>query len=236
MFTQNHLPKGQYIDKKTKKEWLFLHHTAGWDSPVNTINAWAADQRGAVATEFVIGGQRITDGRTLHDGKTFQAFPEGFYGWHLGTGNTEMHRNSVGIEVCNFGALTRDGYWKTANGKRTWVAMKSESFYTYVGTEAHAHQIVELKQPFKGFKFWHRYSDAQLKSLKELILLIAKRDSIDVRKGLPELVRQRGASAFDVLDIPLVTRTKGLWNHTNVKTGKIDMFPQQELLDLLLSL
>jgi hypothetical protein len=236
MFTQNHLPKGQYIDRKTPKQWLFLHHTAGWDSPVNTINGWAADQRGPVGTEFVIGGQRITDGRTLHDGKIFQAFPEGCYGWHLGVGNTELHRNSVGIEVCNFGGLTKGGYFRTAKGKRTYIKLKPDSYYTYVGTEAHAQQVVELNDVFRSYKFWHRYSDAQLKSLKALILYVAERDSIDVRKGLPELVRQRGASAFAVTDIPLVTRTKGLWNHTNVIEGKVDMFPQPELLDLLLSL
>jgi hypothetical protein len=42
--------------------------------------------------------------------------------------------------------------------------------------------------------------------------------------------------AFDVVDTTLVGRTPGLWNHTNVRKDKFDMFPQQELIDMLLSL
>lgn len=231
MIQKHHLAKGQYIDKKTTKEWLFLHHTAGWDNPVQTINGWATDKRGPVATEFVIGGQRITDSRTKHDGNIFQAFPEGYCGWHLGIGNTRMHTHSIGIEVCNFGGLTLNGY--TANKK--WIPMPP-GYYTYVGTKADDIQVVELKDAFRTYRFFHRYSDRQLSALKSLILNIAERDSIDVRKGLPELVKQKGASAFSITDIPLVTKTKGLWCHSNVASYKIDMFPQQELLDLLVSL
>jgi len=53
------------------------------------------------------------------------------------------------IEVNNFGYL-KDGK-------------------TYAGTTAHESQIVELPEAFKGFKFWHRYSDAQLNKLKEYL-------------------------------------------------------------------
>ena len=34
------LPKGEYFAGPTKKDWLFLHHTAGWDNPYNTISNW----------------------------------------------------------------------------------------------------------------------------------------------------------------------------------------------------
>ena len=57
-----------------------------------------------------------------------------------------------------------------------------------------------------------------------------------MRKGLPELIRSAGAhKAFDTCDESMCTKTKGLWNHTNVQKGKVDMFPQQELVDMLLS-
>jgi hypothetical protein len=210
------LPKGEYLVGPTKKEWVFLHHTAGWENPYNTITAWARDTRGAIATEFVLGGPRITNGDSSWDGELVQAFPAGGYGWHLGTGNNVMHRNSVGIEVCNFGWIR--------NGR------------TYVNTVADTSQIVTLARPFRGHRTWHRYSDKQIQVLKDWILFIANRDNIDVRKGLPELVRQRGADAFDVFDIAMCERTKGLWSHTNVRRDKVDMFPQQELIDMLLSL
>jgi hypothetical protein len=216
----NYLPAGEYMAGPTKKEWLFLHHTAGWENPYNVINDWKADTRGPVATEFVIGGQRINNNNTIHDGEVVQAFPAGGYGWHLGIGNNLMHRNSVGIEVCSFGQLTEK------NGK----------YYTYVGTEVDPAQVVTLNKPFRNYKHWHKYSDKQIAALKELILYIAKKDSIDVRKGLPDLIRTKGADAFDFYNISQVTATKGLWCHANVSMQKVDMFPQQELMEMLLLL
>lgn len=213
---KNFLPNTEYFAGPTKKSWLFLHHTAGWENPYNTISAWGRDDRGSVATEFVIGGQRITDNNKTHDGVILQAFPTGGYGWHLGTGNNVMHRNSVGIEVCNFGWV-RDGR-------------------TYVNGVAHPSQIVTLSKPFRGYSTWHKYSDEQIKSLKELIIFIGNRDSIDVRKGLPELIRRLGVDAFDFFDVKFVESNPGLWNHTSVRKDKVDMFPQQELIDMLLSL
>jgi hypothetical protein len=210
------LPKGEYFEGPTKKDWLYLHHTAGWENPYNVITSWARDNRGAIATEFVLGGPKITDGNTSWDGELVQAFPAGGYGWHLGTGNNVMHRNSVGIEVCNFGWIR--------NGR------------TYVNTVADSSQIVTLSKEFRGHRTWHRYSDKQISVLKDWILFIANRDNIDVRKGLPELIKQRGADAFDFLDVRHVERNKGLWSHTNVRRDKVDMFPQQELIDMLLSL
>ena len=88
-----------------------------------------------------------------------------------------MHVHSVGIEVCNFGYIK--------NGK------------TYAGTIADEDQIVTLAEPFKGFKHWHRYSNKQIESLRKLILYIADRDNINVRAGLPTLIKQKGAKAFD---------------------------------------
>jgi peptidoglycan hydrolase-like protein with peptidoglycan-binding domain len=210
------LPKGEYLVGPTKKDWLFLHHTAGWENPYNVITSWARDNRGTIATEFVLGGPKITNGDTRWDGELVQAFPTGGYGWHLGTGNNVMHRNSVGIEVCNFGWI-KDGK-------------------TYVNTTADPSQVVTLSKTFRGHRTWHRYSDKQIQVLKDWILFIANRDNVDVRKGLPELIKQRGVDAFDVFDIKMCERTPGLWSHTNVRRDKVDMFPQQELIDMLLSL
>jgi hypothetical protein len=210
------LPIGESVTANTKKEWIFLHHTAGWHNPYQVVDAWAKDDRGTIATEFVVGGQSVKGGDIKYDGVVVQAFPKGNYAWHLGTGNNVMHKCSTGIEVCNFGAIT--------NGK------------TYVNVPADPAQIVELAKPFRGHKFWHAYSNKQLKALKKLILYLANRDIVDIHKGLIPLIKQKGADAFDVFDPTLVEKTKGLWSHTNVRKDKVDMFPQQELLDMLLSL
>lgn len=230
----NHfLPPGEFFAGPTKKDWLFLHHTAGWDNPYNTVNNWARDDRGAVATEFLVGGQRITNQDATHDGTVVKCMPDGGWGWHLGVGRRRVHTDSVGIELNSFGYLTKGGWSRN----RQWVARNPDKFYTYVGTESHDDQVFDLGEKFRGHMYWHRYSDAQIESTKKLILFIAQRDNIDVRAGLPDLIRKHGAvKAFDYLDLRLVERTPGLWCHTNVSRGKFDLFPQPEVVEMLLSL
>jgi N-acetyl-anhydromuramyl-L-alanine amidase AmpD len=214
---KNFLPEGQYIKANVKKQWIFLHHTAGWQNPYGTINGWARDDRGMVATEFVIGGQSIYGNDNRFDGEVVQAFPEGGYGWHLGIGRTAMHMNSVGIEVCNFGNL-KDGK-------------------TYVNGIVVPEQQVKLKQKFKGADVYHRYSDKQIDSLKQLILYIAKRDNIDPRKGIYELIKSKGVfPAFEMTDAKYCSMNPGMYTHVNVFAGKCDMFPQDEVVDMIMSL
>jgi hypothetical protein len=215
---QYFLPKGEYIDEITKKEYIFLHHTAGWHKPKQVVDSWGRDSRGKVATEFVLGGQSVKGNDNRYDGEMIQCFPEGCYGWHLGkNGSHYMHKHSVGIEVCNFGYL-KDGK-------------------TYVGTQADSTQIATLSEPFRGYDKWHKYSDKQIHALKLWIQYIGERDSIDIRKGLVEWIHQKGANgAFEFNEDAYYGRVNGLLTHTNTRKDKWDMFPQQELIDMLVSL
>lgn len=217
IINRHFLPKGEYKSGITNKEYVFIHHTAGWHNPFNCIDQWGRDSRGAVATEFVLGGPSVKGNNTDFDGVMVQAFPEGHYGWHLGkNGSQHMHTHSVGIEVCNFGYIK--------NGK------------TYAGTSVHESQLVKLDKPFRGFDVWHRYSDEQIESLRLWLLYIADRDGIDVRKGLVEEIKLKGADGFEFNENAYYGKVKGLWTHTNTRKDKFDMFPQQELLDMLVSL
>lgn len=229
------LPSNEYMNN-SNPEYIFIHHTAGWNNPYQVIDAWAKDARGKVATEFVMGGPSIKGNDDSHDGVLVQAFPEGNWGWHLGTGSSHMHRNSVGIEVCNFGYVTEGGYYKWTGKENIWVEKDPTLFYNYVGTSAHPAQIVELSEPFRGHKFWHRYSDRQIEILRDWIIAIGERDFIDIREGLPRWIKNEGAKAFEFKPEALQGKVKGLLTHTNVRKDKFDMFPQQELLDMLVSL
>jgi len=213
---KHYMPENTYFKGPVPKDWIFLHHTAGWENPYQVADMWARDNRGNVATEFILGGQSVKDGSTKFDGELIQCFPEGGYGWHTGTGNSVMHRNSVAIEVCCMGQIV--------NGK------------TYVNTFAEPSQIVKLAKPFRGFQFWHRYSDAQILNLKRWILFTANKYNIDPKVGLIQYIKAKGADGFDVLDLAKAESTPGMYSHTNIIRGKVDMFPQQELIDMLLSL
>lgn len=212
------LSSGQYVSGKYKKDLIVLHHTAGWDDPYQVISSWNRDTRGRVATEFVIGGMRCTDGRTTYDGKILRAFPEGCMGYHIGaSGASGMDARSTGIEVCNFGHI-KDGK-------------------TYANVVCQPNQIVTLSKPFRGYTQYHRYSDKQLESLKKLLLYIANRDNIDLHKGLYEWIKKQGVAAFDFQSDAYYGKVKGgMVTHANIRKDKEDMHPQKELMDMILSL
>jgi hypothetical protein len=227
------MDKDEYYAGPTKKEWIFLHHTAGWHNPYNTIKNWNNDDRGKIGTEFVLGGPSIKGTDNQFDGVLVQAFPAGGYAWHNSTGSGPIHTNSVGIEICNFGYVTKGGYRKG----RTWVALNPNEFYNYVGSSVVSSQITTLAKPFRGHTTWHRYSDKQIEVLRDWILWVANRDGIDPRKGLVEQIHKLGAhEALDLICVDLAKKTKGIWSHTNITKEKVDIFPQSEMIDMLVSL
>ena len=211
------LPKGEYKEGPTKKDYLFLHHTAGWNNPYATVDGWAKDDRGTIATEFVLGGRSVKGNDDRYDGELVQCLPEGGYGWHLGkNGSQYMHTHSVAIEVCNFSYAV--------NGK------------TYVETPITQEQLVTLPEPFRGHKQWHAYSDKQIETLRLFILWIADRDSIEVRDGLVAEIKKKGAKAFEFNDEAFNGKIKGMWTHSNTRKDKFDLSPQPNLIDMLLNL
>jgi len=221
------LPEGEYVKKETKKEYIFLHHTAGRSNPYNVIDHWANDQRGRIGTHFVIGGidsrldvNNLDNVRLPHDGKILQAIPDAYFGWHLGPVKShKMHTNSISIEICSA------GYLKEKDGR----------FVTWYGEEVHPSQVEELVKPFRGYKYFHRYSEAQLQSLEALLYLLSDKHGIDLSKGLPWMLSETKDvnSAFEYdADIDR-GKVKGLLSHTNVRTGKTDISPQKGMVYLL---
>jgi hypothetical protein len=214
--SQHFMPTSEYFRGPVPKNWIIWHHTAGWDNPYSTIDMWANDRRAKVGTEYVIGGQHPLNGQIKYDGLVVQAFPEGGYAWHTGTGMTNHHIQSIGVEICSIGCLTK--------GK------------TYVNTDVNSNQICTLDKPFRGFSQFHKYSEKQLQSLKILTLQLADKYDIDLHEGLYKWVKEKGADGFNRIDGGYVERHKGLYTHTNLTSQKTDCFPQPELIDMLLSL
>jgi peptidoglycan hydrolase-like protein with peptidoglycan-binding domain len=59
-------------------ENFFIHHTAGWNNPYNTINSWNKDDRGRVATQYCIGGTSVkvgSYGDDKYNGQVVECFP-----------------------------------------------------------------------------------------------------------------------------------------------------------------
>jgi len=213
-----HLPKGEYIEGNYKNDYIILHHTAGCANPRAVVDGWSKDCIGKVATEFVVGGQNCKSGNTKYDGQIVRAFPEGCQGYHIGkSGSSYMNTHAVGIEICNFGYL-KDGR-------------------TYTGTLADQSQIITLDSPFRGFLDWHKYSDEQINSVRELLFYISNRDNIDLHEGLYRWINEDGAmKAFDFHEDAYDGKVKGLLSHSNIRKDKFDCSPQPNLIDMIMSL
>lgn len=221
-FELAYLDPDEYNSGPHLPEYLFLHHTAGSENPFAVVDQWNNDTRGKIGTEFLIGGQSVRNGNTKYDGVIVKCMPDGGYAWHLGdNGSQHMHVNSVGVEVCNFGSLT-----PTSTG-----------YKTYNGTLVHESQVCDLGFKFRGYQFYHKYSDAQIESLKELILFVKERDGIDIKKGLIEwLAIKTPADAFDFSKDAWSGKVKGMLTHTSTRKDKTDMSPQPNLIKMLKSI
>lgn len=217
------LSKNQYINKDTKKKSIFIHHTAGWNNPYSTINSWERDTRGAVGTHYVIGGINPVTGDTKYDGVVVQCVPDEKSIWHLGVSkiNKFIDKESIGIELCNFGYLSK----------------KDDEFFTYVNSKIKKSYAVELSNSFRSKKYWHAYTENQLRSLKSLIKILLKHHDINKDNGLPKYLREQDKyTAFDYKKEILAVHDSGIYTHTNVRKDKFDCYPDDGLVDVLLNL
>lgn len=221
------LEDGEYYKDILKKDTIYLHHTAGSHRPDYTIDGWERDMNKsggqlAVATAYVIGGISTTDKNAAYDGSIYRAFEDKYWAHHLGCktdNNKLLNQKSVGIEVCNYGPLT-----KTKDG----------TFLNYVNKPVPADMVGTLIKPFKGFTYYHKYTDKQILSLKELIIDISKRHLIDIKKGL-KVVAPLADAAF-TLNSNALAGSPGVWTHVNVRDDKFDLWPQPQLIEMLKSL
>jgi hypothetical protein len=222
------LKRGEFMTTNEKKEWIFLHCTAGWDDPFATVRDWNNDKRGPVGTQFVIGGKHGQTLRDQFDGEIVECMRYQDYGWHLGIGNTRMHRQSIGIELCNLTYLNRVG----------------NDFLMWANRKVNSTEIIDLKQTWRGQRYFQRITNDQLHSLNFLLNKIAKDQNIDITKGLKERLKKMNKfKAFDFDQEIRDGKIKGLFCHTNVSPAnrwggfeKFDAHPQDELIDLINSL
>lgn len=203
---------------------LVLHHTAGWDNPYNVIHAWNVDKLGRVATQYVIGGLNVNDD-TKYDGEVVECFPDGYLGWHMGSVSSFEYASKLasGIELCNFG----------------YLVLKNGKYYTYTNKEVPASQVVDLGYKFRGYQYWHKYSDKQLEALSKLLKHIKKvYPKIDFNGGLVKMLKDgvEPKIAFEYNSNFDKGKEFGIWTHTNARKDKFDCYPCPRLVELLKSL
>jgi N-acetyl-anhydromuramyl-L-alanine amidase AmpD len=216
---QSYLDKDEYISDPTDKFYVFLHHTAGGHDPYATIRGWNNDVRGRIATQFVVGN-KSTRGDATHDGTVVECFPDEGWAYHLGKNNSALlHPHSIGIEICNYG----------------WLEARGGGFYTYVNSELPDDQVLDLGFEFRGYRYYHKYTEAQIESVHRLLQEISRRhEQVNLRAGLPEwLATQSPAEAFEFKEEANDGEVRGILTHSNTRKDKTDCSPQPLLVDML---
>jgi N-acetyl-anhydromuramyl-L-alanine amidase AmpD len=221
---ENLLEDDEYIKKETKKSTIWLHHTAGGSRPDWTIGGWEKDYQTdkdgnskpvKVGTHFVIGRSSSSKDDKKWDGKILKAIDDKYWAYHLGITkkSEELNSKSISIEICNYGPLTKG---------------KDGKFYNYVNKPVNEDDVCELETEFRGYKYWEKYTDVQIESLRKLILYLSNRWGIEVEKGIYNTEWfEYGDKWFSL---------GGLRTHTQVRKDKLDLFPQPELIEMLNSI
>jgi hypothetical protein len=101
-------------------------------------------------------------------------------------------------------------------------------FFNYVNRPLRENEVIELETPFRGYKYWEKYTDLQLENLRKLILHLSSKWGIQYDKGIYDL------NWFEYNERWFTTG--GLRTHTQVRRDKFDLFPQPELIQVLNSL
>jgi hypothetical protein len=212
------LKETEYFKEEYVKKQIVIHHTAGNASAVNVMNDWNKDTRGRIATCVSISGPGA---KNSYDGEIVQGFSSRFWAYHLGikgdvfkaykVPHQILDKINIGIEVCNWGALDYE------NGK----------FLTYVDSIVKESDVVELTEPFKGKKYFHKYSDAQIESVKNLITYWSEIYNIPLTYDYNRLF---------TVNTQALKGEKGVFTHNSYRKDKIDIYPCPRMIEMLKSL
>jgi len=212
------LASDQYIREVVPKTTIYLHHTAGSADPYGVLRWWNETSE-RVATAFVIGGKPTRPSHKWTDGELVQVFSSKYWAYHLGLkqsnlppgslSSKDLNAQAIAIEICNWGYLER-----RADGK----------FYTYVNSAVPADEVLDLGHDWRGHRYWHRYTDAQVEICRELCAYLADKNHIPTC--------YKGDAMFE-LDIRAFQGEPGIWTHASVRPDKTDCSPQPHLIEML---
>lgn len=208
----------EYFSEVHTKTQIVLHHTAGNSSAVNVASDWNNDTRGKIATPFIISGPGA---KNSYDGEIVQCYSSKKWAYHLGLKGDVfkaykapyqiLDKIAIGIEICNWGQLDFE------NGK----------YINYVNREVPADQVTTLDTPYKNYKHFHKYSDAQIESTRQLIVYLSKTYNIDLAYDYNQM--------FSV-NAKALKGENGIYTHNSYRKDKIDIYPCPRMIEMIQSI
>lgn len=214
------LKSGQYFEEEHPKNQIYIHHSSSNSNGMNVIDGWNMNVD-KIGTSFVICGKPKKGEAKYKDGDIVQCFDEKYWAYHLGIGTDvfkkynvpyqRLDKTSIGVELTSWGYVI-----KQADG----------TFKNYVGGIVPSEEVVTLEKEFRGHKYYHVYSEAQISSLKKLLIYLC--DKYKISKKYNE-------GMWDV-NAGCLNGTNGIWTHVSCRSDKHDCWMYPKLIEMLKSL
>jgi len=203
----------QYYQEVTEKTQIVLHHTVSGDSVVGDISWWEQTPE-HVATCVIIA----------RDGTIHTLFSSEHWAHHLGIkswifkkfglksygANKGLNKKAIGVELDSWGGLVKRG----------------SKYYRTGSKEVSADKVVDYGREIRGFRYYEKYTEEQIKSLKYLLQYWNKKYNIPIKYNL-EMWR---------LNEKALKGQEGVWTHVSYRPDKSDCHPQKELIEMLKTL
>ena len=224
-------PQEKYYPLEYPKKQIVLHHTVSGPGVRGDIQHWLslADR---IATCIIIDNNGIAN----------QCFSSKYWAHHLGvkstylkakgfpdwtSRNVELNRASIAIEIDNWGGLILGDGTEKQFGLNKYDM--PNMIYTIVGKFYAAYgnavtcDVQEYPNGFRGYNYYEKYSEAQIKTVGELLLLWK------IKYGIP---LDYHPDMFDI-SMEALGGKSGVWSHTSFREDKSDVHPQPELIEML---
>jgi len=121
-----------------------------------------------------------------------------------------LDKLAIGIEICSWGPLDKVG----------------DKFYNYVDREVSADQVTKLDKPYKGHLYYHAYTDAQIESVRQLLVYWNRIHGIPL---------QYNEDIWVVSDRALKGEA-GVFTHNSYRKDKTDIHPCPRMINMLKTL
>ena len=226
-----------YDTEETTKTQIVLHHTAGNNTAAGYIAGWQKESY-PLATHYIIP----------REGQTEQLYEDKYWSNHLGTdlpNNAFLQKHSLAIEISSYGYLTLK---KNRQGKLVWQSWSGQEVpdnqvaepYRISGNGTIESFVDKVPGGYRGYVRFQKYTDGQIKSLEKILRGWKNSYPSIPLKLTPESYKEmfpntKTNGEYDISK-NASGQVPGLYTHNSYRPDKVDIFPQKELLEMLMGL
>jgi hypothetical protein len=179
-----------YYKTKTVKKSICLHFTVGY---IKSDTTALSTKDNCVSVSYVVD----------RSGRIYEMFPDTEWSYHLGSGavggNGNMSKQSIGIEISNYGPLKLSGENLVDAYGNNYCTLAEKQFYD--------------KQNYRGYDYYASMTNVQIDAVSALIKYLGRTHDIPMNFKSDDAPFANNAEA---------TSFKGIFYHTNVRKDKFD--------------